>query len=192
MSDKITRRRFMQAGAVVLAAAALTACGGGGNDTPVNPTPAKPEEGGSSKNTTDFGTLKIENLNATTTNKKFAANKKYLNLKFSVTNLTESELRISKTDFTVDPVIGVGSAGFVTKLQENAVLNAEQEIPANETVTFFAFFEITNYDLQANAMKVTFWHNEKKVVYTVKIEKEIVGGVEAWLPKATVSEVTNI
>lgn len=37
MTEKMTRRRFLQAGALVLAAAALTACGGGGSSLPSIP-----------------------------------------------------------------------------------------------------------------------------------------------------------
>lgn len=37
MTEKMTRRRFLQASALVLAAAALTACGGGGSSLPSIP-----------------------------------------------------------------------------------------------------------------------------------------------------------
>ena len=37
MTQKMTRRRFLQASALVLAAAALTACGGGGSSLPSIP-----------------------------------------------------------------------------------------------------------------------------------------------------------
>lgn len=186
MSQKITRRRFLQAGAAVLAVAAMTACGGNADSGEINPTPAKPEPG--SKNNTNVGTLDIKNRGAGTTGSKFAADKKYLFLRFTVKNLTSSEIVLHKTDFTVDPVVGAGSVGFAPKLQKDAVMSAEQKIPANETVEFLVFFEMTGYDLLANAMKITFRYNGKKIVYTAKLEKTV---GEMVIPTVTVSEVTD-
>ncbi len=85
MTQKMTRRRFLQASALVLAAAALTACGGGGSSLPSIPGMVS----------ADFGAMKVT-MNRIDVNLNDGAGK----VTYTWNIIARKDITLNKTNFT--------------------------------------------------------------------------------------------
>lgn len=90
MTEKMTRRRFLQASALVLAAAALTACGGGGSSLPSIPGMVS----------ADLGAMKVT-MNRIDVNLDNGIGK--VTYTWNIRNITAREnIKLDKTNFTAE------------------------------------------------------------------------------------------
>ena len=85
MTEKMTRRRFLQASALVLAAAALTACGGGGSSLPSIPGMVS----------ADLGAMKVT-MNRIDVNLNDGADK----VTYTWNIIAREKITLNKTNFT--------------------------------------------------------------------------------------------
>ena len=87
MTEKMTRRRFLQASALVLAAAALTACGGGGSSLPSIPGMVS----------ADLGAMKVT-MNRIDVNLNDGAGK----VTYTWNIIARENITLNKTNFTAE------------------------------------------------------------------------------------------
>ena len=158
MSEKITRRRFLQAGAAVLAAAALTACGGGGGSAVVvNPTPEKTGK--------QLGDIEIQiaglgeghsgsNVEMTWRTSPY----------FKITNLGNTDVVLKADEFAAK--VNGAPASYVGGNLLNE--NGEQKIEAGKSVTGSLTYESKNQEIKF--LEITITHAKKKIVYTYNEE----------------------
>lgn len=150
MTEKMTRRRFLQASALVLAAAALTACGGGGSSLPSIPGMVS----------ADLGAMKV------TMNKINVELKELNNGRGSVTytwNITAREnITLNRTHFAAaldgKPLMLQGLKKEAGPLEESVTLS-----PSAQAVEVKCEFSLTEDEFEkGKQLNVALTYNGKK------------------------------
>lgn len=174
MSQKITRRRFLQAGAAVLAVAALTACGGGGDTPAPTPTPTPDPKPSSSDQVLGKITVSSNSGTATTAKLQISGGQVYawsrgFNAKAS------GDVTLNKSNFKAvigdEELVFLGLMDF-EKSKEAKTLILVDTIQLKESsnwTTVQPFFRVSQEQYAAGGIvKVTIMNEGKS--YTVNVE----------------------
>ena len=131
MTEKMTRRRFLQASALVLAAAALTACGGGGSSLPSIPGMVS----------ADMGAMKVT-MNRIDVNLNDGAGK----VTYTWNIIARENITLNKTNFTAaldgNPLVLQGLKKESGPLVETVTLS-----PSGQAVEVKSEFSLTEFSL---------------------------------------------
>ena len=131
MTQKMTRRRFLQASALVLAAAALTACGGGGSSLPSIPGMVS----------ADLGAMKVT-MNRIDVNLNDGADK----VTYTWNIIARENITLNGTNFTAaldgNPLVLQGLKKESGPLVETVTLS-----PSGQAVEVKSEFSLTEFSL---------------------------------------------
>ena len=147
MTEKMTRRRFLQASALVLAAAALTACGGGGFSLPSIPGMVS----------ADLGAMKVT-MNRIDVNLNDGAGK----VTYTWNIIARENITLNKTNFTAlldgEPLHLQGLKKESGPLVETVTLS-----PSAQAVEVKCEFSLTKDDFEkGKQLNVALTYNGKK------------------------------
>ena len=150
MSEKISRRHFLQASAVVLVTAALTACGGGGGTTVATPS-TKP--------------VTLGDIEITVVGKSASSGGEYETAGplLTVKNISNQTVTLTLDEFAgkVNGMPAVYQAGAGGNLFDAA---GKCEIKAGETARGSIRYGINGQTIEQ--LEITITHAKKKVVFT--------------------------
>ena len=147
MTEKMTRRRFLQASALVLAAAALTACGGGGSSLPSIPGMVS----------ADLGAMKVT-MNRIDVNLNDGAGK----VTYTWNIIARENITLNKTNFTAaldgKPRMPQGLKKEAGPLEESVTLS-----PSAQAVEVKCEFSLTKDEFEkGKQLNVALTYNGKK------------------------------
>ena len=147
MTEKMTRRRFLQASALVLAAAALTACGGGGSSLPSIPGMVS----------ADLGAMKVT-MNRIDVNLNDGAGK----VSYTWNIIARENITLNKTNFTAEldrnPLVLQGLKKEAGPLEESVTLS-----PSAQAVEVKCEFSLTKDEFEkGKQLNVALTYNDKK------------------------------
>lgn len=147
MTQKMTRRRFLQASALVLAAAALTACGGGGSSLPSIPGMVS----------ADLGAMKVT-MNRIDVNLNDGAGK----VTYTWNIIARENITLNGTNFTASldgaPLHLQGLQVASGPLEESVTLS-----PSAQAVEVKSEFDLTKDEFEkGKQLNVALTYNDKK------------------------------